>query len=950
MLLAGEPGIGKTRLVSELANTAEERGYLVSWGRSQEAIGAPPLWPWIDALSPLVRARKEANFGDVDQVMSRQLAQLFTEMSGADEHVSDTGRDTRHALFEALRRLLADAATDQPRLVILEDLHWSDPESLLLLEYITPHLAEMRVLLLATYRDVEITRTHPLGNTLGALSASTTERIELRRLDAAETTALITEQAGREVSAELAAMVHSRTEGNPFFVREIAQLVSSDSDDLGAGAGAGDATRIPAGVREAIGRRLNTLDPHCNQMLRAAAVLGRAFDYQLLGSITELPPEALDWLDDAVTHAILQESEQHFGQFEFRHHLIREVLLEELTTARRMRFHKAAVEALRDAPARALRGNMTTLPQHVLYAAPIMEPADAAELLLEAGREAAQRYAWQSAIGFLEPAFELLDPTDEELGEIYVRVGTAYGLALRHAGRQVEAGALLDDVAVLSIKLELPELAVRAVVARSMTTGAESGGFGAAEVMDPLFKGVIAMSEVVPAADRVQLLMAQADSIYHAATAIDHEARARAYADRALAAARQSGDQSLVVEALTRVLHVTSYVELWGTAEPLRAELKALSERLDDPNGKMFVTWIEIHRDETAGDLDRIEILHEQRLEELSRRYEDPRAGRGRNPAIWLATLRGDFAAALEGLALAASEQDFTQSPMSHGRHMDHALAVHRCLGTVDQMLHEARSVARTMSQQDGTTVDAFLALLATEAGDLDEARSYLDMVVRDHFRSFEDDQDRLRGLVSAADACLAVGDAEIAQALYAQLIVFKGGNPNSELGANGSSHRQLAKLSAIVGENDRAREHFEAALEFNRRMNASPWLAWTEIDYAEWLVQHPSSDDRSRARQLAESARRTALELGMTPTQQRCDLLLSSVEDSIDPKHDAGLTERERDVLRLLASGCTNIEIGEGLVISVRTVERHITNIYGKIEARGRADATAYAIQHHLS
>ena len=339
VLLAGEPGIGKTRVASELAEAAEERGYLVSWGRSQEAIGSPPLWPWIDALRPLVQAREEADSGDIDHVMSRQLAQLFTEMSGVDGAVNDTGRDTRHALFEALRRLLTNAATEQPRLVILEDLHWSDPESLLLLEYITPHLAEMRVLLLATYRDVEVTRSHPLGNTLGALSASTTERIELRRLDAAETTALITEQAGQEVSAELAAMVHRRTEGNPFFVREIAQLLRSDSDELGAGAG--DAMRIPAGVRDAIGRRLNALDPDCNQMLRAAAVLGRAFDYQTLSSITSLPPEALDWLDEAVTHAILQESEEHFGLFEFRHHLIREVLLEELTNARRMRFHQA---------------------------------------------------------------------------------------------------------------------------------------------------------------------------------------------------------------------------------------------------------------------------------------------------------------------------------------------------------------------------------------------------------------------------------------------------------------------------------------------------------------------------------------------------------------------------------------------------------------------------------
>jgi DNA-binding CsgD family transcriptional regulator len=252
-------------------------------------------------------------------------------------------------------------------------------------------------------------------------------------------------------------------------------------------------------------------------------------------------------------------------------------------------------------------------------------------------------------------------------------------------------------------------------------------------------------------------------------------------------------------------------------------------------------------------------------------------------------------------------------------------------------------------AEQLGTTPDAWLALLEAELGETDGARRHLEGIVQDDFQAFEEDQDRLSGLATAADACSIVGDADIARALYRELVQGEGRNPSSELGASGSSFRELGQLAALMGEDALAREHFDAALDFNRRMGARPWSAWTEIAYAEFLMTSEKSTDRVRALELTAAARATSVSLGMVPILLRCDRLLAAAATApvgAAPETPGGLTSRERDVLRLLAGGMSNLEIAAALVISVRTVERHITNIYGKIDARGRADATAFAIR----
>jgi DNA-binding CsgD family transcriptional regulator/tetratricopeptide (TPR) repeat protein len=947
VLLSGEPGIGKTRLSRELTELAANQGFLVSWGRSQEALGAPPLWPWIDALRSLVADREQAPADAARRETNRQLARLFSEVPEPEGAVSGTGRDTLHALFETLRRVLADAAVQQPRLIVLEDLHWSDPESLLLLEYLASHLGTMRTLLIATYRDVEVTRSHPLGNTLGALSGDTAERLHLRRLNETETAALLAQETGTASSPELVAMIHERTEGNPFFVREVARLVQADLARQDATAP--DLTRIPAGVRDAIGRRLNQLTPECNELLRFGAVLGPEFDSELLRTVGSLPESSLDQLDAPVSQGIIQEVPDSLGSYQFTHHLVREVLLDELSMARRLRLHRSAAEAIRASARSIIRGNMTTLGQHVLQAAPIMEPADAARLLLRAGDEAISRYAWQSAIGYYEPAFELLDPNEPATAALRVEIGTNYGLALFELGREQDAVRTLRDVAELGLALGEPELAIRAVIAYRGSACCESGGFIAEDALIPVIDRALQLSDQVAPIFRARLLVGQAQNLQYATGTADHAERSIEFADEALQIAREADDIPALIEILRIAARVRWHPDRFDERDTIIRELLALSKREDDPKGISSALQLQIQAHAERGEIEGTPALAEQRLDELSRMHADARTGAGRSWDIWHATLTGNFDQALEKLDQAAAEQDLSQSANARDRHASHALATRRCIGTLDEIAESAHQAFHGLTERDGTSADGLDALLAAELGDTVEAARLVRVIATNDFQHVEFDQDRPAALAATAEACAIVGDTTVAQSIYETLAVFNGLNPCPLLGASGSTHRPLALLAALLDDDTRAGEHFEAALDFNTRMGARPWLAWTQLQYAEWLRTRSADTDQTRAVSLVESALETATALGMLPVETRCRRLLGQQAEAPRVARPDGLTQRELDVLTLLAQGLSNIEIGESLVISVRTVERHITNIYGKIDARGRADATAYAIRAGL-
>ena len=287
--LVGEPGIGKTRTAQELATYAGLRSAQVLWGRCYEEQGMPPYWPWVQAIRSYVRER------DPDQLRSEMgagAADIAEVVSDVKERLPDlrpppqleSPEQARFRLFDSITAFLKSASQKQPLVLVLDDLHWADQPSLLLLQFVARELGNSRLLLVGTYRDVELSRQHPLAETLGELTRERLfQRVLLRGLSQQDVGRFIEVAAGVDPPLGLTEAVHTQTEGNPLFVTEVVRLLVQEGE-LTQESGSRDSwtVRIPEGVREVIGRRLNRLSQRCNETLTIASVVGREFELRQL--------------------------------------------------------------------------------------------------------------------------------------------------------------------------------------------------------------------------------------------------------------------------------------------------------------------------------------------------------------------------------------------------------------------------------------------------------------------------------------------------------------------------------------------------------------------------------------------------------------------------------------------------------------------------------------------
>jgi hypothetical protein len=343
VLLAGEPGIGKTRTAEELVTYARLRKAQVLWGRCHEGEGAPAFWPWVQAIRAYVHERdpktllSELGSGasDVAQVVSEvreRLPNLPPPPDGDPERA-------RFRLFDSITTFLRNAGAAQPLVLVLDDLHWADKPSLLLLQFLARELRGARLLVIGTYRDVGVGRRHPLSETLADLAREQlAERVVLRGLGEHDVARFIEITAGLKPPPKLVEAVYRETEGNPFFVNEVVRLLVADgrlqhpeqikSWDLG----------IPQGVREVVGRRLDHLSAECNRTLTVASVIGREFGLDVLERVTGLDGDRLlETLEEAIAARVIVEVPRAGGRFTFSHALIRDTLYDELAATRRMR-------------------------------------------------------------------------------------------------------------------------------------------------------------------------------------------------------------------------------------------------------------------------------------------------------------------------------------------------------------------------------------------------------------------------------------------------------------------------------------------------------------------------------------------------------------------------------------------------------------------------------------
>ncbi|SBU93805.1 Predicted ATPase [Streptomyces sp. Ncost-T6T-1] len=492
VLVTGEAGIGKSTLVTDAAHEARRRGALVVGGSCWDSDNTPGYWPWVQILRGLRRSATAAEWAAAQEASDGRLAVLLGDPAGVATGVAHGGEPGTEAgaagavgavgvhgggphadggpgegsrgwgpsegaeafgLFDAVTTALVAVSQSRPLVVVLDDLHSSDPASLRLLEFAAQHAWFERLLLIGTYRDVEVEAPgHPLQPLILPLVSRAAATLTLTGLGRDEVGALMTVTTGREPAPQLVDEVHRRTGGNPFFVEQTARLWHSGAP----------VSTIPPGVREAVRQRLALLPEPVVSLLTSAALLGREFRRQVLAVVHGAPVPHVDrLLESAVVARVVVPRPS--GQYAFAHDLLRETLYASLDDAEARERHAAAVRAL---DAHGGLGDAVppgALARHAHLAGDALERDRRIDLLLAAARDASGRLADEEATEHYRRALAVASGDDPDLRRATL-IGLDLAGQLRHAGEAAEAQRLLDGAVARARELDDPELLGRVAI------------------------------------------------------------------------------------------------------------------------------------------------------------------------------------------------------------------------------------------------------------------------------------------------------------------------------------------------------------------------------------------------------------------------------------------------------------------------------------------------------
>jgi eukaryotic-like serine/threonine-protein kinase len=464
VMVVGEPGIGKTALCEQLATYAAIRGGKALVGHSyEEGSLSLPYLAFVEAIRSYVLVRDpealRSDLGSGAADVARIVSEVRDRITGVELRAAGDSEDDRWRLLQAVSGFLRNAAAVQPLVIVLEDLHWADRGTLDLLQHIARNLQGARLLLIGTYRDVEVDRAHPLSGTLAELRRQGNFlRVPLRGLTVDEVHRMYQAIRGQDVSWAQAEAVHRQTEGNPLFIQEVIRYLVEEGYVVreegrwvlahGTVPGSG----LPEGLRDVVGKRLSRLSEGCNRLLSVAAVIGRDFDLATLRAVVALPEDdLLAGIEEAVRVGVLEERALPGAlHYRFAHAFFRTALYEETIAARRLRLHQDVARALEMQYAEGRSEHAAELAEHYGHSTDRADLAKAVEYSELAAQRAMNVYAYGEAERHLEQALkvqEVLDPNDKTKR---CDLLLALGEALLPAGEPLR---LPDDVAAKALAL-----------------------------------------------------------------------------------------------------------------------------------------------------------------------------------------------------------------------------------------------------------------------------------------------------------------------------------------------------------------------------------------------------------------------------------------------------------------------------------------------------------------
>jgi DNA-binding SARP family transcriptional activator len=834
-LVTGEPGIGKTTLAGELARRVHAQGGAVLLGRSDEH-ALVPFQPWIEALEQLLEALPAADADHWLTAHDGALARLLPARSPTQAAAG--GHRERYLAFELVRALLDDAAARWPVLLVLDDVHWADADSLSLVRHIARSAPRRRLLVLLCARPAELEPA--VTQTLAELRrAGPLVDVELAGLDDEAVAALLARRTGA-ADHESARRYRARTGGNPFFLEEILR----EAQEAGR-----DVKGPPAGVRDVIGRRLARLDDSTLRALDVAAVCGLEFDVTILAGVEHRPVvEVLEALDGATDAALVATTDQR-GRYAFAHALVGETIVSALPASRRARLHLQIADVLADRHDAGELGAGEVV-GHLRGAGTLAGGERLATWELAAAREATAALAHSDAAAHYEAAMAGRPAAqDPERGELLLALGAAHD----RAGDRARARAAFAEAAELA----------RAAGDRDLLARAALGHGGMAVVItaaDPAAVRLLEEAlEAAPAADpatSARLLARLSIELYYA-----DPARARELSAVAVERAQQADDAAALAAALN-----AQRVALWSpqhaeerlaVAGDMVAAAAAAGDREAVLQGRNWrvVDLLELGRvREAAAEIDAYEALADAVALPHFRWYVP----------LWRATLALLSGRWVEGRELAEQalalgrQADDPNAPLFVGIQRGTTLLADRRIGEMDR----TRLIEGGAASPAATEWLVWLALVDADLGATEDARRLVHKLARDARSALAMDAN-WHGACILAEAAVLVGDRDAGAALYALL------EPHARLfpviaravGCLGSNEYYVGRLAGLLGRHDEAVARLRRAVTENDRAGAGPHAAAALVRLGEMLAR---CQEQESARDVLQEAAKRAGALDM--------------------------------------------------------------------------------------
>nr|WP_307821745.1 AAA family ATPase [Streptomyces coffeae] len=956
LFVGGEAGVGKTRLMQEFLGRAVADGAVVALGGCVET-GADAL-PYHPVSTALRSLRRQLG-AELDAAIAGQegeLARLLPELGEMDRGRPET--EGRARLFELTVRLLEHLAADRTLVLALEDLHWADRSTRELLSYLLRALTHSRLLIVATYRADDLHRRHPLRPALAEYERlRTVTRLELPRFERTEVRRQLAAIRGEAPPEQVLDRVFERSEGNAFFVEELACSILEGSPG-----------GISDSLRDLLLVRVEALPDEVQRVVRIAAEGGSEVEFRLLATVTRLAEdELIETLRTAVGAAVLQPSEEG-ESFRFRHALMREAVAGDLLPSERSRLSRRYAEALEADP--TLVRPEERAGRLAGYWFDARDPARALPAVIAAAAAARGRHAFAEQHQLLERALELWDDAPEELRRETMRQGIENGLS--PAIYPDMPGDFVDLLAAISVAARLASERERALALGKRALRELEG--------DPLRAAWFWM-------ERYQLVrdLSRSDGWDEISQA-----------------------QKLVKGLPPSVVHaeVLTYAAHWyAVHQPAPSALETAEQAVElcritgaDITGlaaQHTLAWLTIHSGNVEAGLERARDVCARDLEPgnanvVLRGYGNLATalhGLGRYAEAVETAEEGSGLAERHGLPNTASyiDANLAESLIHLGRWADADEVVERALGRrgvsvrMRALIAERRAelalargaydeARRRMKEADGSTTGPYpepqhtlavgrmaIALAAADGRILD-VRSLLETAVGEaipfgHHRygwpllyEAAAAEARARGL-TVAEPGRAAAVERIRQAMK--------GQPQFVL--LWAAQALMIEAELLTAEGRDATAHWREAVAATEQLEAPLLLTTARLRLAEALIIRGGKGSRTAAGELLRQAEAAARELGAAPLETeittlagraRIPLRQTDGEAAPPPAPAAalGLTVRERDVLRLVAAGRSNRQIAEELFISPKTASVHVSNILAKLGASGRGEAAAIA------